>query len=98
MPADDAAFVSLATLLRADRTVDDAAIAARILAEHPQAQPLRMRIAPGDAFALGTLAVALPPVVCDATLAPGDAIVELASGTVDARLGVRLAVVLDALA
>jgi flagellar assembly protein FliH len=77
---------------------DLAALAERILAEHPDARPLRLRVAPGDAAVLGARAGALPPLVADAALAPGDAIVEFAAGSIDARLGVRLAAVLDALA
>jgi hypothetical protein len=74
---------------------DVAAIAERILAEHPGAQPLRLRIAPGDLRTLASHAHALPPLESDPELAVGDAIVEFAGGHVDARLGVRLAAVLD---
>lgn len=77
---------------------DLAAIAGRILAEHPAAQPLRLRVAPEDAAALGARAGGQMPLAADAALAPGDAIVEFAAGCIDARLGVRLAAVLDALA
>jgi flagellar biosynthesis/type III secretory pathway protein FliH len=38
------------------------------------------------------------PVVVDETLEPGDAILEVVGGAVDARLGVRLAQVLEAFA
>jgi hypothetical protein len=68
------------------------AIAARVLAEHPRAQCLRLRVAPGEKSAVH----ADIPVETDERLAPGDAVLELAAGTVDARLGVRLAVVLAA--
>lgn len=52
-----------------------------------------VRIAPEDAAALVDV-----PVVIDATLRSGDAIVELTGGAIDARLGVRLAQVLEAFA
>jgi flagellar biosynthesis/type III secretory pathway protein FliH len=69
-------------------------IAARLLAEHPAAQPLLLRVAPADLAQLALQAETLPPLQADATLAPGDAVLELACGHIDARLGVRLAVVL----
>jgi flagellar assembly protein FliH len=72
---------------------DLAAIVARILVEHPDAQALRVRVAPSDAHALDA---AVPAIVADASLAPGDAIIELSCGSIDARLGVRLAAILDA--
>ena len=69
---------------------DIAEIAARIIAEHPAAQPIVVRHAPGDAIDAGV------PAVADASLAPGDLIVAFADGEVDARFGVRLAVALEA--
>jgi len=69
---------------------DVAELAARILSEHPAAQPVTIRHAPGERIDLGVRAVA------DAALAPGDLIVVLASGDVDARFGVRLAGALEA--
>jgi flagellar biosynthesis/type III secretory pathway protein FliH len=77
---------------------DIAAIAARVIAEHAGAQPLRMRVAPSDVALLAPDANALPPVTSDPELSPGDAILELASGPHDARLGVRLAALLEKLA
>jgi flagellar biosynthesis/type III secretory pathway protein FliH len=74
---------------------DIAAIAARILTEHPAAQPLRLRVAPADLAALAAHRDALPPLAGDPDLAPGDAVVEFAGGCVDARLGVRIAALLD---
>ena len=53
---------------------------------------VRVRVAPNDVAQVGSL-----PVVADETLQPGDAIVELAGGAIDARLGVRLATVLETL-
>jgi Flagellar assembly protein FliH len=53
---------------------------------------VRVRVAPDDVPHVRSL-----PVVADDTLQPGDAIVELAGGALDARLGVRLAAVLEAL-
>ena len=69
-------------------------IATRLLAEHPAAQPLLLRVAPADLEQLAQRTETLPPLQADATLAPGDAVLELACGHIDARLGVRLAVVL----
>jgi len=66
------------------------ALARRIAAEAPF---VRIRVAPAD---VGTISGA--PVVADTELDAGDAIVELIGGSVDARLGVRLAVVLEAFA
>jgi hypothetical protein len=66
------------------------ALARRLFAEAPF---VRIRVAPAD---VATISGA--PVVADAELAGGDAIVELAGGAVDARLGVRLATVLEAFA
>jgi len=76
---------------------DIAAIAARVLAEHPGAQPLCLRVAACDLAALAHCGAALPPVAGDAGLAPGDAILEFAGGPVDARLGIRLAALLEEL-
>ena len=75
---------------------DLAAIVARVAGGAPV---VRVRVAACDAVR----GVALPrgcdvAVVQDAALAPGDAVVELAGGALDARLGVRLAAVLEAFA
>jgi hypothetical protein len=69
---------------------DVAQLAARILAEHPAAEPVAIRHAPGEPIDLGV------PAVADPALAPGDLLVTFASGEVDARLGLRLANVLEA--
>jgi hypothetical protein len=69
---------------------DLAALAARILAEHPAAEPVAIRHAPGDAPPPGI------PAVADPGLALGDCVILFAGGDVDARLGVRLAVALEA--
>jgi hypothetical protein len=69
---------------------DLAALAERILAEHPAATPVAIRHAPGEGTGLPL------PGVADPALAPGDLIVSFAAGAVDARLGVRLAVALEA--
>ena len=74
---------------------DIAAIAARILAQHAAAQPLRLRVAPSDVAALARCAGVLPPVCGDPELAPGDAILEFVDGPVDARLGIRFAALLE---
>lgn len=63
-------------------------LARKLCAEMPV---VRVRVAPSE-----TSAVRGVPVVADVALAVGDAIVEVADGVVDARLGVRLAVVLEA--
>jgi len=68
---------------------DLAALVARVLAGAPA---VRLRVAEADADVAAAL-----PVVVDAALAAGDAIVELAGGALDLRLGVRLANVLEAL-
>jgi hypothetical protein len=77
---------------------DIAAIAARLLADHLDAQPLRLRVAPSDLAALARCADVLPPIASDAGLAPGDAVLEFANGPLDARLGTRLAALLETLA
>jgi hypothetical protein len=64
---------------------------------------LRVRVSPRDATRMrcassGTAGTEGVPVLADEQLADGDAIVELAGGALDARLGVRLAAVLEALA
>ena len=66
------------------------ALAQRVLAGAPV---VRIRVAPCDVDAIRGV-----PLVADAGLSAGDAIVELAGGALDARLGVRLAVVLEAFA
>jgi hypothetical protein len=66
------------------------ALAHRIFVEAPF---VRIRVAPADAAAISSV-----PVVADPELDDGDAIVEFAGGAVDARLGVRLADVLEAFA
>jgi flagellar biosynthesis/type III secretory pathway protein FliH len=57
-----------------------------------QVPVVRVRVAPEDVDCVHAL-----PVVVDAALRQGDAVVELAGGAIDARLGVRLAAVLEAL-
>ena len=51
---------------------------------------VRVRVAPEDGACASEL-----PVVVDTALRPGDAIVEISDGEVDARLGVRLALALE---
>jgi Flagellar assembly protein FliH len=58
-----------------------------------RAPVVRVRVAPADVGRLRGI-----PVVSDPALDAGDAIVELAGGALDARLGVRLAAVLEAFA
>jgi len=94
--------------LRDTRDALLAALAADVLARELRAAPcdleallercaaavpiVRVRVAQEDASRVRGV-----PVVADETLLPGDAIVELAGGAIDARLGVRLADVLAAL-
>lgn len=75
---------------------DLARIATRLLDDHPAAGPLRMRVAPSDLAELSARATALPPLVPDVSLAPGDAVLDFAAGPLDARLGVRLVALLEA--
>lgn len=66
------------------------ALVARIVGDVPI---VRVRVCASDASRLHGAEIAIDP-----ALAPGDAIVELACGSVDARFGVRLAAVLEAFA
>jgi flagellar biosynthesis/type III secretory pathway protein FliH len=66
------------------------AIVARVAARAPI---VRVRVAQDDVARITGAAV-----VADPDLRPGDAIVELADGAIDARLGVRVAAVLEAFA
>jgi hypothetical protein len=72
--------------------IDLAAIARRIIGERRSEEPVRLRVAPADALIACDI-----PIVADARLQPGDAILECASGAIDARLHVRLAAVLAGL-
>ncbi|MFN2461985.1 MAG: FliH/SctL family protein [Candidatus Velthaea sp.] len=71
--------------------VDIEALVRTLVRERCTEAPVRVRVAPADAAIRCGI-----PVVVDATLEPGDAILEVAHGTIDARLGVRLADVLTA--
>ncbi len=64
------------------------AIAKRLVAERRCEEPLRLRVAPGDAHISCGL-----PVVGDAGLASGDAILECRNGEIDASLRIRLAAI-----
>jgi flagellar biosynthesis/type III secretory pathway protein FliH len=66
------------------------ALIARLLSDHLSASPLRVRISPHDRITTNDF-----PVVIDDSLQPGDAILECANGAIDARLGVRLADVIE---
>jgi hypothetical protein len=67
---------------------------ARIVERVQRSAPVvAVRVAAADAAQVTQL-----PVVIDDALQPGDAVLEVAGGTVDARLGVRLAHVLEAFA
>jgi len=67
---------------------DVRALAQRIAGTTPF---VRLRVAPEDVSSLAGRV----DTVADPALHPGDAIVELAGGAIDARLGVRLAAVLE---
>lgn len=86
--ADLAADVLARELRLAPADVD--ALAARVVQRAPV---VRMRVALEEAVLVHAL-----PVVADPLLEPGDVVFELDGGDVDARLGVRLADVLDEIA
>lgn len=65
---------------------DVEAIVDRALERFAREEPLRVRVHADDAAALRCAV----PVVTDARLRPGDAVIELRDGNVDASLGVRL--------
>lgn len=69
---------------------DLASIVQRVAARAPA---VRVRVAPADVARVTGIAVLADPALC-----AGDAIVEVAGGALDARLGVRLATVLEAFA
>lgn len=73
---------------------DVAAIAQRLAREHELDEPLALHVHPSDAraAAVGTL-----PVIVDPALRPGDVVLRVREGALDAALGVRLAAVLEAL-
>ena len=68
-------------------------IGALVAQVRERAPVVRVRVASDDVARVRGV-----PVVADDELAPGDAIVEVAGGALDARLGVRLAAVLEAFA
>ena len=68
-------------------------LAALVRRAGERAPVVRVRVSPCDVAAFGGI-----PVVADSALERGDAIVELSGGALDARLGVRLATVLEAFA
>ena len=68
-------------------------IVERVLERFAQEEPVRVRVHPDD---VQRLAIAVP--VCpDAALMPGDAVVDVRCGSVDASLGIRFAALLDGL-
>ncbi len=69
---------------------DVAAIAKRLLAEHAAATPVTIRHALGEPVDVGLPAIADPALEC------GDVVLVLEGGELDARLGVRLDVILEA--
>ena len=66
-------------------------IAARVLAEYWSEEPLRLRVSPFDA----PVTVLDLPVVVDPSLRAGDCAVDVADGSHDASLGIRLAAVVE---
>jgi flagellar biosynthesis/type III secretory pathway protein FliH len=94
----DAAAVRLLRDVAADVVARELQLApcdvARIVERVQRSAPVvAVRVAAADAAQVTQL-----PVVIDDALQPGDAVLEVAGGTVDARLGVRLAHVLEAFA
>ncbi len=67
-------------------SVDIDAIVQRLSARFFNDDPLRVRLHPSEA----TLVNCGLPVVADGALLPGDAVLELRSGSIEATLGVRL--------
>lgn len=65
-------------------------LVARLARDHVSAGPLRVRVSPFDRVTTCEF-----PIVVDASIQVGDALLECTSGIVDARLGVRLSDVLD---
>lgn len=72
--------------------VDVAALARRLIAEREADEPLRVRVGAADASIVCDL-----PVVVDPSLDAGDAILECRSGSINARLAVRLSTLLSEL-
>lgn len=91
LTADIAADVLARELCLAPADIE--AIIDRALQRFAQEQPVRVRVHDADLAGL-TCSV---PLIADARLRPGDAVIELRSGSVDASLGVRLAAVLSGL-
>jgi flagellar biosynthesis/type III secretory pathway protein FliH len=71
--------------------VDVEGLTRRLIAEQQADEPVSLRVSPADAHISCEL-----PLVADASLQPGDAVLICRSGEVDARLAVRLANVLNA--
>lgn len=88
--ADIAADVLGRELLLAPAEIE--AIVDRALARFAAEEPVRVRVHGDDAVRI-TCGV---PVVPDARLRPGDAVIELRNGSIDACLGVRLHALLQA--
>lgn len=74
--------------------VDIERIVDRALQRFAAEEPLRVRVHAEDAARLGCGL----PVVTDMRLRPGDAVIELRNGSIDASLGVRLAMLVRATA
>lgn len=86
-----AAAVELAAAILAREPVATSAEALdRALALAGDATPRRIRLNPADLVALGGGASAGIELVADASIAPGDAVLDLADGELDARLSASL--------
>lgn len=98
--AVEAAVETLVTDIAADvlgrelalAPVDIEAIVDRVLQRFADEEPLRVRVHAEDAASMKCAI----PVVTDMRLRPGDAVIELRDGSVDASLGVRLATLVRA--
>jgi len=71
---------------------DIAALCASVRDEWREAHPIRFRVAAEDMPRLTSLGELLEP---DPSLHPGELVVDLADGTLDLRLGTRLAAIID---
>ncbi len=71
---------------------DIAKLCASVRDEWREAHPVRFRVAAEDVPRLTSLGELLEP---DPSLHPGDLVVDLANGTLDLRLGTRLAAIID---
>jgi len=97
--ADDAllaAAVELAELIIGHELDDESCSAraaiARVLSSADEASITAVRLSPADLAVINAHGIAAPELrfVADTTLSPGDAVVEMAEGRIDARIGSAL--------